>query len=76
MTLLSALANIATETFGATPSEDAIFQDMEDWDSMNHMRFIMLIEEQFDITLDGDDIVEMTSLSTTDEILKKYGLNP
>ena len=74
MSVESILKQIAVETIGDVGSPDIVFPEIDTWDSMNHMRFIMLIEERFGVVLDGDDIVEMLSLGETERILKKYGV--
>lgn len=68
------LQGIAKETFGEDIDEKTPLQDISSWDSMNHMRFIMAIENQFGIVLDGDDIVDIKDLSSAAKILLKYGV--
>lgn len=42
------------------------------WDSAAHMLLIAQLESEFDIMLDIDDIIDMSSFSKAKEILKKY----
>jgi len=70
------LQGIAKETFGENIDESTPLQDVPSWDSMNHMRFIMAIEDQFDIVLEADDIVDIKDLSSAASILVKYGVEP
>lgn len=44
------------------------------WDSMSHMIIIADIEAAFNIILDTDDIIDMSSFAKAREILKKYGV--
>lgn len=48
------------------------YQDIPAWDSVGHMQLIALIEEQFDIMLDTDDIIDFNSYEKGKEILSKY----
>lgn len=43
------------------------------WDSMTHMMIIADIESQFDIMIDTDDIIDMSSFAKAKEIVSKYG---
>jgi acyl carrier protein len=44
------------------------------WDSVAHMALIAHIESQFDIMLETDDVIGMSSFGRAKEILGKYGL--
>ena len=46
----------------------------EGWDSIAHMRLINEIESGFDIMLDTDDVIDMSSFPKAKEILGKYGV--
>ena len=48
------------------------YQGVESWDSVGHMALVAAIEDAFDIMLDTDDIVDLSSFSKGIEILKKY----
>lgn len=66
---------IFCETFGVTQEElngDFTNQSVEAWDSIGHMNLISSIEEEFDVMLDGDDIMNFVSYTAGIEILKKY----
>jgi acyl carrier protein len=43
-----------------------------EWDSTAHMILVAEIENQFDVMLDTDDIIDMSSVAKADEILAKY----
>ena len=67
-----------TESFGIT--EDQLsglkYQDIEAWDSVGHMNLIAALEETFDIMMDTDDIIDLSSYEKGKEILAKddYGI--
>jgi acyl carrier protein len=42
------------------------------WDSMSHMMLVAELESQFDIMLDTDDIIDMSSFLKAKQILAKY----
>lgn len=64
------------ETFGI--EEDVLanlkYQDIPTWDSVGHMSLIAVIEDDFDIMLDTDDIIDFSSYEKGIEILKKYNV--
>ncbi len=45
------------------------------WDSTGHMILIAELENVFNIMLDTDDIIDMSSYSKAQEILAKYDIN-
>lgn len=44
------------------------------WDSTGHMLLIAELESVFDIMLDTDDIIDMSSFKKAQDILKKYDI--
>lgn len=48
---------------------------IEEWDSTAHMILIAELEDQFDVMLDTDDIIDMSSVAKAKAILKKYDVN-
>lgn len=50
------------------------FQEIESWDSVGHMNLIAALEEAFDIMMDTDDIIDLSSYEKGKEILKKYDI--
>ena len=53
--------------------DSLVYQSIEQWDSISHMILISEIEEVFDIELDTDDVIEMSSVAKAKEIISKYG---
>ena len=76
MTNLEKLAKVFAETFGISEAETKglQYQGIEQWDSVGHMTLVAAIEDEFDIQLDTDDIIDMSSFEKAQEILKKYNL--
>lgn len=52
------------------------YQEVEGWDSVAHMAIVAELEDQLEIMLDTEDIIEMSSVERTLEILAKYGVDP
>lgn len=48
------------------------YNTIKEWDSVAHMTLVAALEEQFDIMLDTDDIIDMSSVGKAKEILGKY----
>lgn len=47
------------------------YQAVETWDSVGHMGLIVALEEAFDIMMDTDDIIDLSSYEKGKEILTK-----
>ncbi len=50
------------------------YQSIPTWDSVGHMNLIAAIEDAFDIMMDTDDIIDLSSYEKGKEILKKYDI--
>ena len=48
------------------------YQSIAEWDSVGHINLIANIEETFEIMMETDDIVDLSSYIKGIEILKKY----
>ncbi len=62
----------------AVDSEDEIrLMEFNDgvWDSVLHMQLVAALEESYNIMIETDDAIELTSFEKTREILKKYGIS-
>lgn len=76
MTNLEKLTNVFIETFSIDAAKTAglQYQGIEAWDSVGHMSLVAAIEDAFDIQMDTDDIIDMSSFEKAQEILKKYDI--
>ena len=52
------------------------YQAIDTWDSVGHMSLIAALEDAFDIMMDTDDIIDLSSYEKGKEILAKeaYGI--
>jgi acyl carrier protein len=53
-------------------NDDLSYNNIREWDSIAHMQLIAELEAAFDVMLDTDDIIDLSSLSKAKMILKKY----
>ena len=76
MTNMEKLTKVFADTFGISEAETKglQYQGIEAWDSVGHMTLVAAIEDDFDIQLDTDDIIDMSSFEKALEILVKYGI--
>lgn len=50
------------------------YQDVPLWDSVGHMTLVAALENAFDIMMETDDIIDLSSYEKGKEILNKYGV--
>ena len=75
MSKLETYREIFKECFQYDGEVDTLeYQKIEEWDSVAHMQLMAVLEEEFDIELDIDDIIDFSSFKVGIEILKKYDL--
>ena len=74
MSNVEKLAKVVADTSGISVDQTAglVYQGIEAWDSVGHMTLVAAIEDNFDIMLDTDDIIDMSSFEKAQEILTKY----
>tara|TARA_B100001250_G_scaffold387908_1_gene385733 strand:+ start:250 stop:483 length:234 start_codon:yes stop_codon:yes gene_type:complete len=48
------------------------YNTISEWDSVGHMGLIAAIEDEFDIMIETDDIIDMSTFKKAKEILNKY----
>ncbi len=74
MTNLEKYINAFVETFEieASQTEGLEYQAIPAWDSVGHMSLIAALEDAFDIMMDTDDIIDLSSFEKGKEIMAKY----
>jgi acyl carrier protein len=65
----------ALEIEASRVQDDLAYNTIDEWDSTAHMILIAELEGQFDIMLDTDDIIDMSSVAKAKEILQKYDIS-
>lgn len=53
-------------------TDELQYNTIPQWDSVAHMTLIAALEDAFDIMLDTDDIIDMSSVAKAKEILARY----
>ena len=72
MTNLEKLNNIFCEVYSVEESalnETFVNTNVESWDSVHQLSIVAAIEESFDLMMDAEDILEMTSYENVKNIL-------
>jgi len=71
----SKLRSVFAESLGideSTVKDDLRYAEIPQWDSVAHMALIAAIEEAFDIMIDTEDVIDMSSFGKGKEIVAKY----
>ena len=50
------------------------YNSIKQWDSVGHMALIAALENEFNVMLDTDEIIAMSSVAAAKEILQKHGV--
>jgi len=56
-------------------NEKLKYNDIPEWDSIGHMTLMSALEDGFNISIDTDDIIDLSSFKKGIQILKKYKVN-
>ena len=52
--------------------DDLEYASIPQWDSVAHMSLIVCLEDEFDIMIETDDVIDMSSFKKAKEIVNKY----
>jgi acyl carrier protein len=69
------LKDVFATSLGIAPQlveDDLKYSDAIEWDSVAHMSLIASIEEAFDIMIDAEDVIDMSSFGVAKQIVAKY----
>lgn len=55
-------------------TDSLAYNSIKQWDSVAHMSLVAALETEFDIMLDTDDILAMSSVTIARQIMQKYGV--
>lgn len=71
MTNLEKYNEVFCKTFEITADKLAglKYQDIDAWDSVGHMTLVANLEDAFDIMMETDDIIDLSSFEKGQEIL-------
>ena len=74
----SRLVKCFVESLGIPQAEvtnDLTYNTIKQWDSVGHMALVASIEAEFNVMLDTDEIIAMSSVLVAKEILQKHGVS-
>jgi acyl carrier protein len=55
-------------------NDELMYQSIPEWDSITHMILISQLEDTFEVAIDTDDVIDMSSVGKAKEILTKYNV--
>jgi len=55
-------------------TDDLTYNTIEEWDSVGHMTLVADLETAFDVVLDTDDILDLSSVRQAVAILGRHGV--
>ncbi|RKN14922.1 acyl carrier protein [Micromonospora musae] len=53
--------------------ESLEYRGIEQWDSLAHMSLVAAIEDEFDVMLETDEVIDLSSFDRARQILEKHG---
>jgi acyl carrier protein len=51
------------------------YNSVKQWDSVGHMALVAALETEFNLMLDTDEIIAMSSVAVAKQILQKHGVS-
>lgn len=54
--------------------DDFRYNSVPQWDSVAHMALVAAIEDEFDILLETEDVIDMSTFAKAKEIVAKHGV--
>ena len=76
MALTDRLRGVFVETLELGPDvavEELKYRDIPAWDSLGHMTLVAAIEDEFDVQLDTEQVIDMSSFKVALDMLR--GMN-
>lgn len=55
--------------------DNLAYREIGKWDSLAHMSLVAGIEDEFDVLLDTDDVIDLSSFAKAREILERLGVS-
>lgn len=74
----SRLKKCIADALGLPPDQvvDGLaYNSVKQWDSVAHMALVAALESEFNVMLDTDDIIAMSSVAVARDILCKHGVS-
>lgn len=77
MALNDRLRTVFVESLGLDEDvdvENLKYRDIDQWDSVGHMALVAAIEDDFDVELDTEQVIDMSSFKVAVDMLKGLGV--
>lgn len=74
-TRIELLTRVFRDAFGLDREaavDNLAYREIEEWDSVGHMRLVAKLEDAFGIMLETEDVIDLSSFEMALEILAKY----
>lgn len=71
------LKQVLADVFGVDPAridDDASVDTIEKWDSLNHLKLVLALEDQFKVSLNEEQVVEMLNYPLVKVVLQEHGV--
>lgn len=74
-TKLSQAFSSALEIDESLVKDELSYESIPEWDSVAHMALVAALENAFDVMLDTNEILDMSSVAKAKEILSKHDVD-
>ena len=71
---LRAAFRTALDLPAGTDVDGLEYRAIDKWDSLAHMALVATLEDEFDVLIDTDDVIDMSSFGKARQILAKQGV--
>jgi acyl carrier protein len=74
---MGAVEEVVSRVFGVDPGsldDGSSPETVEGWDSMGHLNLVAALEQEFGVSIDIGDVMEMVTVKKIHEILLHYGV--
>lgn len=74
---MRSIEEVVSSVFGVerdTVNERSSPESVEGWDSMGHVNLVTALEQNFNVSIDIDDMMAMANVRKIKEILLEYGV--
>ncbi|HMP73362.1 MAG TPA: acyl carrier protein [Kiritimatiellia bacterium] len=55
--------------------DELAYNSRPEWDSVAHMALVARLDQAFNIMMETDDVINLSSVAKAYEILRKYGID-
>ncbi len=75
LSLDTSVKEVVSNLFGVSVDsldDDSSPEQIDGWDSGEHLNLVMSLEQKFNVLIDIDDYTEMSTVGSIKNVLKKY----